>query len=378
MNEGVEVAGPAGTDLTGWKVLFYNGNGGLAYDSVSLSGTLPGQQNGFGTLWRDAPGSLQNGPDGLALISAGGQVIQFLTYEGSFPAMDGSAAGITGTDIGVEESGATEAGQSLQLEGQGSVYGDFTWVANRPATPGAVNTGQVFGTALDEDSLRLVRPLAQDTLFAGDRVILAWASAAVDSIRISLFGYPGLEMEFNERVYPGIGSIAVYGDNGGLCERVDIAGEQIRFDTSAYTVEVMLSSSLPGSVRHHVRVDAGAIRDYQDNAFSGFSSDTVWTFTTTPATGSHLSCWEDPANGQIRIYPNPAEEEVTLEWYGTAPGPVEVEIIDTRGVTVYRNSYPSVIRLREHISLQDLATGLYLLRVSTAEGLSLRWLMVNG
>ena len=27
VNEGVEVAGPAGTDLTGWKVIFYNGNG---------------------------------------------------------------------------------------------------------------------------------------------------------------------------------------------------------------------------------------------------------------------------------------------------------------------------------------------------------------
>ena len=41
VNEGVEVAGPTGTDLTGWKVIFYNGNGGVLYDSVILSGTIP-------------------------------------------------------------------------------------------------------------------------------------------------------------------------------------------------------------------------------------------------------------------------------------------------------------------------------------------------
>ena len=73
--EGFEVAGPAGTDLTGWKVIFYNGNGGLAYDSVGLSGILPGEQNGFGAVWWDAPGSIQNGPDGMALIDAARRIL---------------------------------------------------------------------------------------------------------------------------------------------------------------------------------------------------------------------------------------------------------------------------------------------------------------
>ncbi|MCK5464991.1 MAG: lamin tail domain-containing protein, partial [Bacteroidales bacterium] len=80
VNEGVEVAGPAGTDLTGWKVIFYNGNGGVLYDSVILSGTIPGQQNGFGTLWMDAPGSIQNGPDGIALVNAADALIQLISY----------------------------------------------------------------------------------------------------------------------------------------------------------------------------------------------------------------------------------------------------------------------------------------------------------
>ena len=33
VGEGVEVAGPAGTDLTGWTIEFYNGANGLVYDT---------------------------------------------------------------------------------------------------------------------------------------------------------------------------------------------------------------------------------------------------------------------------------------------------------------------------------------------------------
>jgi len=141
-NEGVEVAGPSGTDLTGWKVMFYNGNGGVVYDSLVLSGTIPGQQNGFGTVWWAASGSIQNGPDGMALVNAAGELIQLISYEGPFTATDGPASGTSSTDIGVEESGGTELGQSLQLTGEGLVYGDFSWMANLPSSPGAINASQ--------------------------------------------------------------------------------------------------------------------------------------------------------------------------------------------------------------------------------------------
>ena len=40
----------AGTDLAGWSVVGYNGNGGVVYDTENLSGTIPAQQGGFGTL----------------------------------------------------------------------------------------------------------------------------------------------------------------------------------------------------------------------------------------------------------------------------------------------------------------------------------------
>ncbi|WP_162055541.1 DUF5689 domain-containing protein [Pontibacter pamirensis] len=142
--EGVEVAGLAGTDLTGWQLVPYNGNGGGAYSTLTLSGTIPDQQAGFGTIFFPISG-LQNGaPDGVALVDAAGNVIQFLSYEGTFAATNGPATGLTSTDIGVEEGGSTPVGFSLQLTGTGSAYEDFTWAAENTATYSAVNNGQVF------------------------------------------------------------------------------------------------------------------------------------------------------------------------------------------------------------------------------------------
>ncbi|MCC9136104.1 DUF5689 domain-containing protein [Pontibacter silvestris] len=142
--EGVEVAGLAGTDLTGWQLVPYNGNNGAAYSALTLSGTIPDQQSGFGTVFFSISG-LQNGaPDGVALVDAEGNVLQFISYEGSFAATNGPAAGLTSTDIGIEEGASSPVGFSLQLTGTGSAYEDFTWVADVAATYNTLNNSQVF------------------------------------------------------------------------------------------------------------------------------------------------------------------------------------------------------------------------------------------
>ena len=561
-NEGMEVAGPAGTSMTGWEIIFYNGNGGVAYGVADLSGTIPDQQNAYGTIWVPAPATVQNGPDGLALVNAEGEVVQFLAYEGSFAATDGPAAGLTCMDIGVEEGGATEAGQSLQLSGEGFEYEDFSWTANLPATPGAINAMQELGTTspadtvppafiagypravnitpdrfdvllnlseactlyyiarmsgapapdslevrcgdtimiaspgkdytlhietlspsssyeiyflaadlasppnamdsavllqvrtIDDTKLRLVRPLTRDTVYVGDSLIVSWASSDIDSIHISLFDFkagdwtrisgegipaddstwgfhipidagidsmilriastedpglhlesvviclvdtilpkitrlspsnhssgvplhPSLMMEFDERVYAGAGNIGIYGEFGGLFENFDVTGEHLKFDAGNYSVQIMFSSPLPLSGTYHILVDPGAFRDYQGNEFGGFHSDTNWSFTTLLISGSHLACWENPADSRIRIYPNPAEEWISLEWYGNKPSTLEVEIIGMKGMTVYRNTYRSIVKLQENIELQDLPPGIYMLKIRTDEGISVSWLVVQ-
>ncbi len=144
VGEFVEIAGISGTDLNGYSISLYNGSNGTTYDTVSLSGILPDESNGFGTLSFDTTGIQNGAPDGLALVELPGSIIQFISYEGSFTATNGVANGLTSTDIGVAESSSTSVGHSLQLIGFGSDYSDFTWSGPAAASPGSINAGQTF------------------------------------------------------------------------------------------------------------------------------------------------------------------------------------------------------------------------------------------
>jgi len=142
-DEGIEVAGPAGVDLSGYSVEFYSGEDGARYSTISLFGTLPDQQNGYGTRFFAAT-ELQNGaPDGLALLGPAG-VEGLLGYEGTFVATDGSAMGMALNSIGRFEAPSTPVGLSLQLQGTGNTSPNFAWKGPLAATPGQVNTGQQF------------------------------------------------------------------------------------------------------------------------------------------------------------------------------------------------------------------------------------------
>ena len=145
VNEMVEVAGPAGLDLAGYTLVAYNGSNGTSYKTESLDGVLPDQGGCRGALAVLLPRLPNRAPDGIALVAAGGAVLEFLNYEGSpFVATDGPAAGMTSTPIGVSETSSTPVGHSLQLGGSGSSASDFTWQDAQAETPGAPNTGQTF------------------------------------------------------------------------------------------------------------------------------------------------------------------------------------------------------------------------------------------
>lgn len=151
--EAVELAGVAGTDLSGWTLQFYNGsntpNAAVLYRTTNLSGIIPDQDDGYGTVFFTFPvDGIQNGAsDGIALVNAEGEVVQFLSYEGQITAGSGqgAAAGLTSTDIGVSQQPAPAVGLSLQLVGVGATYEDFTWeLMPVDDSFGSVNTNQDF------------------------------------------------------------------------------------------------------------------------------------------------------------------------------------------------------------------------------------------
>ena len=137
-NERIAITGAAGTDLTGWSLVLYNGGTNLAYATTTLSGTvIDDEGNGFGEVtFGYAANGLQNGsPDGMALVDNTNQVVQFLSYEGVMTAVDGVANGMTSVDIGASEAGTGSVDGSIQLIGQ-------TWVTDPASnTFGSLNAG---------------------------------------------------------------------------------------------------------------------------------------------------------------------------------------------------------------------------------------------
>ncbi|WP_245828179.1 ExeM/NucH family extracellular endonuclease [Micromonospora avicenniae] len=129
--EAIEIQAPVGYDLTGWQIVLYNGANNAAYQTRTLSGTVPAA----GVVVASYPtDGIQNGsPDGVALVAPDGAVAEFLTYEGTMTAAGGPANGLTGVDIGVAETSITPAGHSLQKI-------DGTWRDAAPNSFGSLNS----------------------------------------------------------------------------------------------------------------------------------------------------------------------------------------------------------------------------------------------
>ena len=157
--EAIEISGPAGTDVGGWQILLYNGNGGAVYDTKTLAGTIPATCGSRGVIVTNYPSNgIQNGsPDGMALVDASGAVVEFLSYEGPMTAVGGAASGLTSHDIGATEDGAGATGQSLQRNDDdvwslgGSSFGDCNvfvvdHITVAPATAPAAGTVAVGAT----------------------------------------------------------------------------------------------------------------------------------------------------------------------------------------------------------------------------------------
>lgn len=221
-DEGVEIAGPAGTDLSGWTLVGYNGNGGTSYATVNLSGTIPNQQNGYGTRWFPFA-ALQNGsPDGIALADDQGALVQFLSYEGSFLGVGGVANGVMSEDVGVFEPDNTAEGSSLQLIGTGVVYDDFTWTGPTNSSHDLINVGQTFPnvTVLSVDNVSLDEGDAGTTNFV---------------FTMSLSQVPAGTVTFNATINDGTATVA----DGDYVDQNNVAKSIVPpATTTTFTVQV--------------------------------------------------------------------------------------------------------------------------------------------
>jgi len=169
VGEFVELAGDPGAALDGWTLQLYNGTSSqrAPYDTITFnaSDALTPDSAGVGVFVERFPSNgIQNGaPDGLALADPAGNVIQFLSYEGSFEAASGLAAGLTSTDIGVAESSSTPAGFSLQRI-------DGMFVGPAAETPGETAPGAAECSAVVDARIYDIQGAGHSSPLAGAQV----------------------------------------------------------------------------------------------------------------------------------------------------------------------------------------------------------------
>ena len=182
VGEAIEVSAPAGTDLTGWSLVLYNGSTGATYDTDSLpAGPVPATCAARGVVVVNYPANgIQNGsPDAIALVDNANNVVEYLSYEGVFAATNGPATGMTSVDIGALQAGTEAVGISLQRNATG------VW-AQAAGTFGACNDDGVEPPDPEVASVSLSPSAA--TLAVGSSIMLT--ATARDAANAPINGVP--------------------------------------------------------------------------------------------------------------------------------------------------------------------------------------------
>jgi hypothetical protein len=146
------------TPITGYRIALYDGNPwamSLYFETV-IEGPNP---SGYTAITFPID-FLQDGAsteagfegDGIALVHPDGTVLEFLSYEGSFVAADGPAAGMTSIDIGVRESDTTPIDFSLQK--CPNIPGNV-WNGPLPNTGGRANANCSFDSVPSSQPSRI-------------------------------------------------------------------------------------------------------------------------------------------------------------------------------------------------------------------------------
>jgi DNA/RNA endonuclease G (NUC1) len=247
-SEAVEISGPAGTDVTGWRVVLYNGATGLVYDDDALTGSIPATcaPRGVVFIWYPADGIQNGSPDGVALVDAAGAVVEFLSYEGTMVAANGPAMGLTSTDIGVAEGGTQSAGTSVGRKPDG------TWNTPAVATFGACNDNPDPPPAVEVASVA-VTPL-NATVSVGATITLS--ASGFDSS-----GQPinGLAFDWTSSA-PGIASVSSAGVVTGLAAGdVLITATAANGVSNSATVHVSAQGSLSAVRFNEIHYDNAGV-----------------------------------------------------------------------------------------------------------------------
>jgi hypothetical protein len=335
--EAIEVTGTAGLNLEHYYIYLYNGSNGKMYGLVSLrnlTGVISNQDSGFGTSVNNYPGtasntSIENGMDGMALVFDDGtttSVLEFISYEGSFTATNGPAAGDTSNDINVEQDNPEPmVGSSMELIADAS--GNWAWqsIDDGTNTFGSLNSG--LAAALPIELLDFSAKSNQS------EVELNWSTA-------SELNNDYMEIE---RAIDGV--------------QFEVLGRVIGAGTST-------------EINHY------DLTDFNPNQGVNFYRLKQVDFDGTVTYSNTLSVEFGDASKNFVVYPNPGKHGDQLTIAGEITPNTKIELVDQTGKVVYEQQF---YRSEDHVllNLSSVQAGLYSIRLIQGQRVQVRKLILN-
>lgn len=126
-------------------------------------------------------------PGGVSLVDDNNNVIDFISWGGSFEASTGSGTGLVSRDIGLDPF-AVGDDESIQLTGAGITPADFAWTGPAAQSFGSINAGQSAANGDSPDSL-----FFNEVAFAGENRLEIAGPPGANVTDVSMIFFDGTD-----------------------------------------------------------------------------------------------------------------------------------------------------------------------------------------
>lgn len=331
-DQGVEIAGPAGIDLSNYELVISRRSGSINGPFTEmyrypLYGLIDDEAEGMGAVW--FPLSPMDESRGrIQLVNTvTGQSVDMVIYEVNQgvqhqAALYGGGQGNSGA--GLWESNTDPAGYSLQLTGEGTCAGDFSW-ARLEHTRGFLNLGQA------------VLPVELNFLAAepvGKIARIFWQTATESGSDYFL-----VEHSSDGRTFTEIGAVAAAG-------------------FSNVTKDYEFYDNHPADGLNYYRLRQA---DYDGQVHDE---------------GIVTVRFADSAGPLLTVFPNPVSNQATVSW--NFPKAIAIHLLDAQGRTLIQWTLDETVEGGSRtLDLGSYPSGMYLLRIQGARDSEIQRLVKN-
>ncbi|MGY6648172.1 Ig-like domain-containing protein [Wenyingzhuangia sp. IMCC45574] len=178
-------------------------------------------------------------------------------------------------------------------------------------------------------------------------------------------------MAFSEDIAFSRGSITIYDITNGVDFEVFDVGTNNSgtndpsaggLGISGDKVYINPTNNLAKGVEYAIHIDATAVDDSSGNSFDGIYNNTTYSFTTEDDTTLSIN-ENETASNMLRLYPNPASNQITLRYSGTEEL-LRANIINLQGqmvMSIDLNNFKN----KKVMDIRSLNAGIYLMEIQT-------------